>query len=427
MKEFTLNKQEGRNLYFGATAIQAFLINIAIFSVLYWILPRKYNWISYVVLTFLMSYMAYHLVPDTTDDLFRYYVAIDDLRENGWEKMKEFIEIDNFDMKNYFSVRYLFWLVSRTKSNHWLQAITIAFIYGSFSTITLLAKMKFNISKSYVYLGSVFFLSTYWYYDAASGVRNAFCFSIIVFCSYFVFVERKGFPLCIVGYIIAFYMHSSGLLAISLVIFTIVLFRIDSVFINFVFMFSLIGGNFLVQTLAEDSDSSLILSIAGRAERHVGGETIGQDTSFQVNIVTVALAILIVLFVSYYIKDINRSRDTARYYKYSSLTMYFVAGSIFSGMIFMRFARWIVPEVVALALMIGLQKQNDIISEKGEIFYKYYAIPLERFLYRIKPILIIVIIAYTTVHLWYDCNGSSLTWAHFRYEWEAMGNYDYIW
>lgn len=413
-------------MFFGATAVQSFLIILAIFSVLYWILPQKYNWIAYVALTVLLSVMAFRLVPDTTDDLFRYYNAINDLRDGGWDKMKEFIETNNHDMENYVSVRYLFWIVSRTNNNHWLQTIAVAFTYGSSSIMILLSQKRFNIQRSYVYIGTMLFMSTYWYYDLASGVRNGFCFAIVVFCSYILFVEHKFIPLCIAGYVIAFYMHSAGLLAISLVVVTIVLYKIDSVFVNFVFMFSLIGGNFIVQTLAEDSDNSLILSIAGRAERHVGGDVLSRDTSFQVNIATVLLVVIIVLFVSYYLKR-DTNYNLTRFNKYTSLTMYFVTGSIFSGMIFMRFTRWIVPILGGLILMIGLQKQSDAISEKGENFYKYYAIPIERFLYKVKPLILIMVIAYTAVHLWYDINGSSLIWAHFRYEWEDMGYYNYTW
>lgn len=413
-------------MYFGSTAALSFVLNILVFSILYSILPQKKNWIAFAILTFSMTYMAFHLVPDTTDDLYRYYIAINDLRDGGWDKMKEFIETDNHDMENYISVRYLFWIVSRTNNNHWLQTIAIAFIYGSTSIMILLAQNRFQITKGYVYLGSLFFLTTYWYYDAASGVRNALCFSIITFCSYILFVEKKAFVICIIGYIIAFYMHSAGLLAISLVIVTIILFNVDSVFVNLVFMFSLIGGNILVQSVAEDSDNSLILSIAGRAERHVGGNTISHDTSFVVNIVTVLIAIIVVLFVSYYYKN-NKTDSSSKFYKYTSLTLYFVAGSVFSGMIFMRFTRWIVPTLGALILMIGLQKQKNLIEKTGESYYQYYAIPLERFLYGIKPLIIIMVIAYSLVHLWYDYNGSSLTWAHFGYEWEAMGVYDYTW
>ncbi len=414
-------------MFFGATAVQAFLIILVIFSVLYWIVPQKYNWISYVVLTVLLSYMAFQIVPDYSDDLFRYYKAIDDLRQNGWEKMKEFIEINNHDMKDYITIRYLFWVVSRTNNNHWLQTIVIGFVYGSSSIMILLAQKRFQICRSYVYFGTVFFLSTYWYYDTASGIRNGLCFAIIVFCSYIMFVEKRFIPLCIIGYVIGFYSHSAGLLAVSLVVVTFVLYRINSAFVNFVFMFSLIGGNFVVQTLAENSDNSLLLSIAGRAERHVGGDYIASDTSFSVNIVTVTIVVLIVLFVSYYLKRFNPENDTSVFYRYVSLTMYFAVGSVFSGMIFMRFTRWIVPILGALIFMIGMQAQTNAINEKGETYYKYYAIPIESFLYRIKPIIMIIIIIYSAIHLWYACNGSSLIWAHFRNEWEAIGYYDYIW
>ena len=414
-------------MFFGSTVIQSFLIIIAIFSALFWILPRRFNWISFAVLTFLLSYMAFKIVPNMSDDLFRYYNIINSLRVQGWDRMKEFIDENIMDMGNYYTIRYLFWIVSRTDNNHWLQTIVIAFVYGSSSIMIILAQKRFEISRGYVYLGTLFFLSTYWYYDTASGIRNGLCFAIIVFCSYLLFVEKKLIILCILGYIIAFYLHSAGLLAVSLVFVTFILYRINSVFINFVFMFSLIGGNFIVQTLAENSTNSLLLSIAGRAEQHVGEDYIISNTNFIVNIITVAIVVLIELFVNYYVRDYKSENDTSVFNKYVSLTMYFTVGSIFSGLIFLRFARWIVPILGGLILMIGLQRQKDVITEKGENYYKYYAIPLERFLYNVKPIVIIMVLAYSIVHLWYDYNGSSLTFAHFGYEWEAMGNYDYTW
>ncbi|MCR5207205.1 MAG: EpsG family protein [Eubacterium sp.] len=394
---------------------------------MYWILPRKYSWISFAVMTVLFAYMAYQLVPDVTDDLHRYYRAINDLRDGGWDKMKEFIEVNNHDMENYVSVRYLFWIVSRTKSNHWLQTIAIAVAYGSYSIMAVLAQKRFDISKFYVYVGTLFFLSTYYYYDIASGVRNGLCFAIIVLCAYVMFVEKKLIPFCIAGLVIAFYLHSAGLLAVSLILVTVVLYRFDSVFVNFIFMFSLIGGNFIVQTLAEDSDNKLILSIAGRAERHVGADILAQETSINVNRITVLVAVVVVLFVSYYLKKHDSKNEASMFYRYGSLTLYFVVGSIFSGMIFMRFTRWIVPVIVALLFMIGMQAQKDVITEKGDNYLKYYAIPIERFLYSARPIIIMIVIAYSLVHLWYDYNGTSLTFAHFRYEWEAMGVYDYTW
>ena len=414
-------------MFFGVTAVQAFLIILAIFSLLYWIIPQRYNWISFVVLTVLLSYMAFLLVPDTTDDLWRYYVAIDDLRQNGLDKMKEFIEIDQYDMKDYVTIRYLFWIVSRTNSNHWLQTIVIAFVYGSSSIMILLAQKRFQISRSYVYIGTMFFLSTYWYYDTASGIRNGLCFAIIVFCSYIMFVEKRFIPLCIIGYIIGFYTHSAGLLAVSLVVVTLVLYKFNSVFVNIVFMFSLIGGNYLVQALAENSDNSLILSIAGRAERHVGGDTLETGTMYRVNLTLFIIYILIIIFVSYYCKYGANVEFTGIFYKYCSIIMYFMIGAAFSGMVFIRFARWILPILGALVFSIGLQQQKNSINEKGETFIKYYSVPIEKVLYNLKPILMILVFAYSMIHLWYLCKGSSLYWAHFRYEWEAIGYYDYIW
>ncbi len=99
----------------------------------------------------------------------------------------------------------------------------------------------------------------------------------------------------------------------------------------------------------------------------------------------------------------------------------FVAGSVFSGMIFMRFFRWIVPILASLILKIGLQKQENTIKEKGATYYNYYAIPLELLLFKIKPYVILLVVVYSLVHLWYDYNGSSLTWAHFDYEWIHLG------
>lgn len=57
----------------GLSALTWFVIIVAGYALLLLILPREYMWIPFVAVVVAMTILAYHIVPDETDDLYRYY------------------------------------------------------------------------------------------------------------------------------------------------------------------------------------------------------------------------------------------------------------------------------------------------------------------------------------------------------------------
>ncbi len=65
----------------GLSALTWFVIIVAGYALLLLILPREYMWIPFVAVVVAMTVLAYHIVPDETDDLYRYYGMLDIMRE----------------------------------------------------------------------------------------------------------------------------------------------------------------------------------------------------------------------------------------------------------------------------------------------------------------------------------------------------------
>ena len=52
----------------GLSALTWFVIIVAGYALLLLILPREYMWIPFVAVVVAMTVLAYHIVPDETDD-----------------------------------------------------------------------------------------------------------------------------------------------------------------------------------------------------------------------------------------------------------------------------------------------------------------------------------------------------------------------
>lgn len=71
----------------GLSAVTWFVIAVIGYALLLLFLPREYMWIPFVAVVVAMTVLAYHIVPDETDDLYRYYGMLDIMREQerpGW-------------------------------------------------------------------------------------------------------------------------------------------------------------------------------------------------------------------------------------------------------------------------------------------------------------------------------------------------------
>ncbi len=399
-------------MIFGLSALNCYIIIVAVFAVVYLFTPRKNIWIPFVLITVLFTVLAYRLVPDPADDLTIYYHHVDVFREQGRAGVDYALQENWFDWRTYKSSLYYFYLLSKFPNNHFIASTTIFIVYALNFDVLYKAANRFNIDKIYLFLGSMFFISTYWYYDTASGTRNGLAFAIAFACAYYHLVERKNIVLCCFGYICAALMHSAGFMPVVLVLIALITLNTSGKVMKFLLVFGLAGGSALIQFLATLTDNSFIQNIAGRAENHSPSGGLETGTMFLVNVATFALVVFITIYVSKYITEGEYSKELKRFYHYTAIMIYFLIGCLFSGLVFVRFVRWIIPVIGALMFMIGMQLQRNQIKQLPS--YKLYEKPKsEIFRLRTRGVVMIIYVAYIGVHFWYSVNGSSLIWLHF--------------
>ena len=327
-------------MFFGFTALQSFIIIILVFIVVYWLLPKNLSWISFLVLVLMLSHLAYNVEPNESDDLYRYFDTLNFLRAGGKEAWDACIENKWNSWHIYRVCGWYFYSLSKLSNNHYLPAITIFIVYGlMFMVINNISK-RYDASKVDTFVGSMFFISTYWYYDTVSGIRNGLAFAVVFTCAYYHLMVRKYIPLCIIGYVLACFTHSAAIMPVVLIALAILTLNNSGKYINFLLIFGIIGGGIGIQFLASAFPGNEFLqSIAGKAETNGLGDSLYTDTLYLTNVVTVILVAFIVFYYSYYILRSDQSKEIRLFYKFCSLIIFFVIGSLYSELIFMRFAR----------------------------------------------------------------------------------------
>ena len=89
-------------------------------------------------------------------------------------------------------MRYYFYFLSFFPNNRYLAAMTMFIVYALMFLVMYKAAQRYQVSKGYVLLGTLFFLSTYWFYDTASGIRNGLAFAVVIACAYYHLVEKRN-------------------------------------------------------------------------------------------------------------------------------------------------------------------------------------------------------------------------------------------
>ena len=414
------------------TGVQFFLFILVVFTFLFWIIPQKYQWVSFLITIFLFSYMAYMIVPDASDDLDLYFWHIDVMRSGGRAAFDDFVKSNNFDWQTYRVSGYFMYFISKLPNNHFMPAIVIFCCYGSSMLVIYDVSKRFEIDKFHTYLGTMFFLATYWYYDVCSGIRNGFAFTTAFAAAYFLIVVKKFIPFCLLALYNATFFHSAGFMPLVIIVLTYVTLKVPGRFINIILIFSVFIGSSLFKYLSTISDSGFFKTAAEKSEHFSEGYQIGQNmlsdtgTMYNVNFSVAALVVLLMFYSLSYLKNNDYVEYLYKLVKLSTSTFYFAIGAIPVGLIFVRVIRWMVPIIGAYLFMIGMQRQKVEIESKGVSDAFYFAQPIERFKYKIRPIVIVLWIVFVAVHIWYDVNGSSLIWAHFEHEWVDTG-FPYRW
>lgn len=397
---------------FGLSAIEFFLVIVAGFSVVYWILPKKASWISFLLLVLALSFLAFNVEPNETDDVTRYFKQIVYLKNYGYDYLSRCFDegINSWDV--YRVCGYYFYFISKLPDVHYLPAVTIFIVYFLNLLIIYRLSVKFEVNKLYTYFGTMFFISTYWYYDTYSGIRNGLVFAVIIACAYYQFVEKKNIPLCIAGYVLACLTHSAGIIIVLMIIVAAVTLNNSGKFMNFLLIFGVAGGTALFEYLSTKTDNSFVQSIAGKVERNASGGSLDFSTNYVINIVVWVVVALLLYYYSQYILNEEYGDNLKMFYKFSSIVIFFMLGSVYTGLVFLRLARWILPLIGAFAFMIGAQQQSQYVAALP-MGYVYNAPTNERIKIRLQYFVIALYVVFICVHFGYLLKGSSLCWMHF--------------
>lgn len=392
-----------------------YLAIVAAFCVIYPFVPRKYIKWLFLALVLALSVMAFFAVPEETDDLSNYFSRVASLRKGGFSLLRRMIEDGSEDWESLPVCGLYFYLISRFPDNGMLPAVTIFLAYGSIFWVLWRAAKRYEVNKWYLFLASVFLLSTYWFYDICSGIRNGLTFTLFCFFAYVELVEKKYKPLCWLGYLAMCMMHSSGILMMMIRGALLVSGKRNGKLVSVLVFFAMVVGGAVVPRLGDIFGIEYLQLISQKAERAVSTAGIYSSTQYIVNISVFVVAAIVFFYMSYAVnKQKEKYKGFSEYMNFVQLIIFFMLGSVTFGLTFIRFARWVIPAVITPVFMVGMQatsnEKNEILESGGK---KKSIIKSGMTVSSNEIIINFCFVAYTIVHMWYACNGTSLIWLKF--------------
>lgn len=391
-----------------------YLAIVAAFCVIYPFVPRKYIKWLFLALVLALSVMAFFVVPEETDDLSNYFSRVASLRKGGFSLLRQMIEDGSEDWDSLPVCGLYFYLISRFPDNGMLPAVTIFLAYGSIFWVLWRAAKRYEVNKWYLFLASVFLLSTYWFYDICSGIRNGLTFTLFCFFAYVELVEKKWRPACWVGYVAMCLMHSSGILMMMVRLALLVSGRKGSKLTSVLIFFVMIVGGAIMPHLGEITGIEYFQLISQKAEHAASTSGFANGTQYLVNVSVFVVAVCVFYYAVYVIKKQTEKYESfSDYINFVQLIVFFMLGSITFILTFIRFARWVIPAVISVVFMVGMQANSDskaqLVTEKKSKSIIKSGMTLSSN----ELVINFCMVAYTAVHMWYACNGTSLIWLKF--------------
>lgn len=391
-----------------------YLAIVAAFCVIYPFVPRKYIKWLFLALVLALSVMAFFVVPEETDDLSNYFWRIANLRKGGFSLLRQMIEDGSEDWDSLPVCGLYFYLISRFPDNGMLPAVTIFLAYGSIFWVLWRAAKRYEVNKWYLFLASVFLLSTYWFYDICSGIRNGLTFTLFCFFAYVELVEKKWRPACWVGYVAMCLMHSSGILMMMVRLALLVSGRKGSKLTSVLIFFVMIVGGAIMPHLGEITGIEYFQLLSQKAERAVSTSGFANGTQYLVNVSVFVVAVCVFYYAVYVIKKQTEKYESfSDYINFVQLIVFFMLGSITFILTFIRFARWVIPAVISVVFMVGMQANSNAKIEMLTGRKNKSVIKSGMTLSSNELVINSCMVAYTAVHMWYACNGTSLIWLKF--------------
>ena len=391
-----------------------YLAIVAAFCVIYPFVPRKYIKWLFLALVLALSVMAFFVVPEETDDLSNYFWRIANLRKGGFSLLRRMIEDGSEDWDSLPVCGLYFYLISRFPDNGMLPAVTIFLAYGSIFWVLWRTAKRYEVNKWYLFLASVFLLSTYWFYDICSGIRNGLTFTLFCFFAYVELVEKKWRPACWVGYVAMCLMHSSGILMMMVRLALLVSGRKGSKLTSVLIFFVMIVGGAIMPHLGEITGIEYFQLLSQKAERAVSTSGFANGTQYLVNVSVFVVAVCVFCYAVYVIKKQTEKYESfSDYINFVQLIVFFMLGSITFTLTFIRFARWVIPAVISVVFMVGMQANSNAKIEMLTGRKNKSVIKSGMTLSSNELVINFCMVGYLLVHMWYACNGTSLIWLHF--------------
>ena len=392
-----------------------YLAIVAAFCVIYPFVPRKYIKWLFLALVLALSVMAFFVVPEETDDLSNYFWRIANLRKGGFSLLRQMIEDGSEDWDSLPVCGLYFYLISRFPDNGMLPAVTIFLAYGSIFWVLWRAAKRYEVNKWYLFLASVFLLSTYWFYDICSGIRNGLTFTLFCFFAYVELVEKKWRPACWVGYVAMCLMHSSGILMMMVRLALLVSGRKGSKLTSVLIFFVMIVGGAIMPHLGEITGIEYFQLLSQKAERAVSTSGFANGTQYLVNVSVFVVAVCVFYYAVYVIKKQTEKYESfSDYINFVQLIVFFMLGSITFILTFIRFARWVIPAVISVVFMVGMQANSNAKIEMITSRKNKSVIKSGMTLSSNELVVNFCMVGYLLVHMWYACNGTSLIWLKFK-------------
>lgn len=92
-----------------------YIMIVAMFFALYFIVPQKYSAIPCVLFVLAIAVMSYFVQPGETDDLARYFYIISQIEKAGYEGFRQMLESNYFDFGSFPVCGYYFYFISILK------------------------------------------------------------------------------------------------------------------------------------------------------------------------------------------------------------------------------------------------------------------------------------------------------------------------
>lgn len=387
-----------------------FAIVIA-FCVIYPFIPRKHIKWLFLALVLALSVMAFYVKPLETDDLLRYYNSLDLLRKKS---LSGYFDLQRDGYGNFDAVPVCglyFFFVSKLGNNNFLPAITIFLTYGSMLLVIWRFANYYKISKLYIFVGTFFLLSTYWYYDTCSGIRNGLAFAVAMFCIYFDLVEKK--KIFCLGYFVAMGIHSAAVIFLGLRLLTEINMRLRLKILNAISLVGIFFGSYIIEFLGKIFNNSffkVLLEKTARNKVRVISFTSG------VTILSIALLLAVIIMCIYMNYRINmddvKNVESINYF--FILLLFFSVGSLSSYLIFTRFMHWVIPMLGSLIIMLCLDLNR---KKRQEIYFAPHGestIKRDISVYRSNELILnLMIIALSLFNLYFLCFVSVIHSAKF--------------